>query len=119
MLLKLFIFITVLCHPFTVSSCVYCTVCDLPFGNLCLEECMGFSSALNAQSFHIPFLSSKQPFIARNHCFTDLQLASTLACHCAKSCFLSKHAPTPISPTSETAARLEWFCGLQSQKGHS
>lgn len=110
------ILVTLINHTPWMRHWVYCVVCDLTaVGNLCLEECTSFSSVLHTQSIHIPFLLSKQPFIDRNHCFTDLLLASTQAGFCAKSCFLSKHAPATISLTSETAVGLERVCGPQNQ----
>lgn len=110
------ILVTLINHTPWMRHWVYCVVCDLTaVGNLCLEECTSFSSVLHTQSIHIPLLLSKQPFIDRNHCFTDLLLASTQAGFCAKSCFLSKHAPATISLTSETAVGLERVCGPQNQ----
>lgn len=110
------ILVTLINHTSWMRHWVYCVVCDLTaVGNLCLEECTSFSSVLHTQSIHIPLLLSKQPFIDRNHCFTDLLLASTQAGFCAKSCFLSKHAPATISLTSETAVGLERVCGPQNQ----
>lgn len=79
-------------------------------GNLCLKECTSFALC-NTHAKHPHSASlAKQPFIAKNHCFTDLLLAST-----GWSYLLSKHAPATINPTSETAASLEWFREPESQ----